>query len=74
MDVEQAPPPGHSAKARILAPVPQRRAPPPPPPRAKLASCLARMESRRYSSWRDRVQTELTVVGTHMFDACSVKR
>lgn len=57
--------------AKIVATVAQRRRPPPPPPREKMARCLAKMESRRYSSWKERLTTEVTVVGTHLFDACS---
>lgn len=60
-------------EAKVMAPVKHRRAPPPPPPREKMAHCLAKMQSRRYDSWRDRVQSELLVVGTHLFDLCSSK-
>ena len=60
-----------STDAKIVATVAQRRKPPPPPPREKMAHCLAKMESKRYSSWRERLTTEMTVVGTHMFDAAS---
>ena len=67
-DVEQQPAP---AQAKIMAPKGDRRAPPPPPPREKMARCLAKMQSRRYDSWKDRVSTELMVVGTHVFDRCT---
>ena len=69
-DIEQQ---GVGAKAKVMADPKQRRAPPPPPPREKMARCLAKMQSRRYDSWRDRVQSEMLVVGTHLFDLCSVK-
>lgn len=43
------------------------------PPRAKYARALAKMQSRQYNSWGDRLSTEMFVVGTHMFEACSVR-
>lgn len=41
--------------------------------RPKMAHALAKMESRRYSSWQDRASTELMVVGNHAFDVFSPK-
>ena len=42
--------------------------------RPKMARALAKMESRRYSSWKDRASTELIVVGNHAFDIFTPKR
>ena len=67
-DVEQQPAP---AQGKIMAAKGDRRAPPPAPPREKMARCLAKMQSRRYDSWKDRVSSELLVVGTHVFDRCT---
>ena len=44
-----------------------------PATRPRIAHALAKMESRRYSSWQDRASTELLVVGTHAFDQFTPK-
>ncbi len=44
------------------------------PGRPKLVAALAKMESRRYTSWKDRATTELMVVGTHTFDMFTPRR
>jgi hypothetical protein len=41
------------------------------PPRPKYANALAKMQSRQYKSWGDRLSTEMFVVGTHLFDSCT---
>ena len=38
------------------------------------ASALAKMESRRYVSLKDRATTEIMVVGTHAFDRFTPKK